>query len=116
MGWMGIIFYLSSQTGAGGPEWQAVVAHIVEYGVLSTLFLIAIRQTTGMADAAAAGLAIGLATLYGISDEFHQSMVPGRLPDSFDVMVDLLAAGGAAGLITLFYRVRANANEEVVDS
>lgn len=43
-----------------------------------------------------------LATLYGVSDEFHQSFVPGRTPDAHDVMADAIgaalaaAAGGAA--------------------
>lgn len=37
--------------------------------------------------------AIGLAVLYGISDEFHQSFVPGRSPDAIDIAAD--AAGAA---------------------
>jgi VanZ family protein len=40
-----------------------------------------------------AGLAaIVLATMYGVSDEFHQSFVPGRSPDRFDVVADCVGA------------------------
>jgi VanZ family protein len=40
-----------------------------------------------------AGLAaIALATMYGVSDEFHQSFVPGRSPDRFDVVADCVGA------------------------
>jgi len=44
-------------------------------------------------------LAIVLATLYGVSDEFHQLFVPGRSADRYDVLADCVGAtiGAAIG-------------------
>jgi VanZ family protein len=36
--------------------------------------------------------AIGLATLYGVSDELHQMFVPGRTSDRYDVVADAVGA------------------------
>ena len=33
-----------------------------------------------------------IAVLYGVSDEFHQSFVPGRTPDAADVLADAVGA------------------------
>jgi VanZ family protein len=43
--------------------------------------------------------AIVLATLYGVTDEFHQLFVPGRSADRYDVLADFLGAtmGTAVG-------------------
>ena len=38
-----------------------------------------------------------IAALYGLSDEFHQSFVPGRQPDAADVVADTVGAALAAG-------------------
>ena len=46
-------------------------------------------------------LTIVCATVYGISDEFHQWFVPGRTADVHDVMADAIGAtrgrGGSLG-------------------
>ncbi|HSH41142.1 MAG TPA: VanZ family protein, partial [Arenicellales bacterium] len=49
-------------------------------------------------------LALGLAVLYGISDEWHQSFVPGREPDVLDVLAD--GVGAAVGILLLHMLVR----------
>ena len=46
-----------------------------------------------------AGLAVLLATLYGVSDEFHQAFVPGRSPDRLDVLADCVGAAVAVVVI-----------------
>jgi VanZ family protein len=43
--------------------------------------------------------AIALSAAYGVSDEFHQSFVPGRTPDVMDVVADAVGATGAAILL-----------------
>jgi VanZ family protein len=43
----------------------------------------------------------GLAVLYGISDEWHQSFVPGRVPDVFDLLTD--GIGAAVGLLLIWW-------------
>ena len=45
--------------------------------------------------------AVGLTALYGASDEWHQSFVPGRHADLADLMVDALGAALAVGLVWL---------------
>jgi VanZ family protein len=44
------------------------------------------------------------AFLWGASDEYHQSFVPGRDATVLDLMADV--AGGAAGALVLTYAVR----------
>jgi len=100
--WMALIFFLSSQeklpTTAGmPPDIAAIAGHFVAYSVLAIFIRVAIGglQPGRRADV----IAIALATLYGISDEFHQSFVPGRDSSVFDVAIDLL--GASAGAIAL---------------
>ena len=90
--WAGLIFALSSVpdlgTGLGG--WDLVLrklAHAAEYAVLGALLLRAVRRP-------AVAFALGVA--YAISDEFHQSLVPGRAGSPLDVALD--AAGVAVGV------------------
>jgi VanZ family protein len=45
-----------------------------------------------------------LVVLYGVSDEFHQSFVPGRTSDIADVVADGVGATAAVGLAWLFAR------------
>jgi VanZ family protein len=98
--WATVIFALSSVpdlgTGLGG--WDLVlrkVAHAAEYAVLGALLVRATGRT---------GVAFALGTLYAISDELHQSLVPGRLGSPLDVAID--AVGVAAGIV-LWQSVRA---------
>ena len=49
-------------------------------------------------------LATSIASLYGISDEFHQSFVPGRTPDVVDWLADTSGALLAVLLIAHFSR------------
>lgn len=100
--WMALIFFLSSQeklpTTAGmPPDIAAIAGHFVAYSVIAIFIRVAIGglQPGRRADV----IAIALATLYGISDEFHQSFVPGRDSSVFDVAIDLL--GASAGVIAL---------------
>lgn len=45
-------------------------------------------------------LAAGLATLYGVVDELHQSFVPGRSPSLGDVIADGVGAMAGAGVVS----------------
>jgi VanZ family protein len=51
--------------------------------------------------------AIGLAVLYGISDEYHQSFVPGRTSDIADVRADAIGATVAVSVAWVVARFRA---------
>ena len=48
--------------------------------------------------------AIALVVLYGVSDEFHQSFVPGRTSDVADVIADGVGATAAVAIAWLFAR------------
>jgi len=94
--WMALIFGLSSQQEFPSPgglslELQAVVAHLALFGTLALLITFAfdhLQHSTLEFDS----LVIVVVTLYGISDEIHQSFVPGRSTTFFDVIVDCLGA------------------------
>ncbi len=89
--WAGLLFWQSSSTDAGGlmvhlPAGSDKVAHALAYFVLGGFASLA----TGSRPAGAL-----LAVLFGISDEIHQSFVPGRFPDLWDLVAD--AVGALAG-------------------
>jgi len=93
LAWAALIFVLSSipDLGTGLGTWDLVlrkVAHAVEFAVLGALL------SRALADARVA-FAAGVA--YAVSDEVHQSFVPGRLGSPLDVLID--AAGVALGVL-----------------
>jgi VanZ family protein len=96
--WMAVIFFLSAQKQLPTPEqrWLDAIleksAHTIEYAILAALLLRALepekrgRWRVFM-------LAVLGAWLYSLSDEFHQSFVPGRSADWSDIVFDWLGAG-----------------------
>lgn len=95
-GWMTVIFMLSSMPGSAVPGRFGTFGHFILYAVLGVLYLLALpRSWRGWASVAAAVL---LASAYGVTDEFHQSFVPGRVPDVADWLVD---TGGAITAVLL---------------
>jgi VanZ family protein len=101
--WMGVIFTLSSIPSLQVPFAHVYdfalrkLAHIGEYAVLTVLLWWALRAYTR--DSARAWLLAALAAvLYGISDEWHQSMVAGRSGTFRDVGVDALGIAASYAL------------------
>jgi VanZ family protein len=105
----GFIFYLSSQF---HPEEQLPsfvgllsdkVLHVIEYAVLGALCYRGFRWGAGASWRPwAVPLAILCTSLYGISDEVHQSFVPFRESSWLDWVADTLGAGlGAAAMTRL---------------
>jgi VanZ family protein len=72
--------------------------HFVGYALLGGLLARALAdaRVAGLTTRAAALAWVGSA-VYGASDEFHQSFVPGRTPDVNDWFVDI--AGAAVAII-----------------
>jgi VanZ family protein len=99
---MGLIYFFSDQSGFALLDyvWQpgllSISAHFAEYAVLAGLLWSALRNSPSLAGRAVP-LSFAVAVLYAISDEFHQSFVPGRHSDPRDVVVD--AAGVLAALL-----------------
>ena len=91
-----MIFCVSSIHGTGAPPpfpFADKLIHIVEYGILGFLVARALAQTKpSLSVKALIGLAVFLCVLYGISDEFHQSFVPLRDADVFDVVADAIGS------------------------
>jgi VanZ family protein len=98
------IFLLSAQetlpeTPGVSDQVMAVLGHLVSYGVLATLVYLALPGDRGSRRAWRLVAAIAASTLYGVTDEFHQSFVPGRHASVFDVGVDATVAVLAALVI-----------------
>ncbi|HMO53579.1 MAG TPA: VanZ family protein [Tepidiformaceae bacterium] len=100
-GWAALIFILSSfpnPPGDQSQEWRSIAGHLVEYFVLAFLAAKVIELwRPGWSMPTVAFVAWLAAVAYGISDEFHQSLVPRRDASVFDVLID--AAGAAAGVV-----------------
>jgi VanZ family protein len=74
-------------------------AHSIAYALLAGLLLRALARgrLSGVTWRSACA-AVVLTTLYGVSDEWHQSFVPGRSPDRYDILADAIGAiAGVAG-------------------
>lgn len=82
--------------------------HLGEYFVFGALLFWALRPRYA-ADVAAT-LAIVLASLYGVTDEFHQHFVVMRTPDVTDWGLDTIGALAGAVVVALILRRLARAN------
>ena len=89
-----------------GPDTDIVnvAAHFTEYLVFGGLLVLAARRTwPALGWGKLALVAIALASLYAVTDEFHQSFVPGRVCDPADWLTDTLGAalGASAAVLAL---------------
>jgi VanZ family protein len=99
---MGLIFFLSAQpelrTNLGVLDLVGrKVLHATEYAVLCALWWRALRTVTGERTALASAAAIAVA--YAVTDEFHQTFIPGRNGSPVDVGIDAAGTLLAAFLI-----------------
>ena len=110
--YMGLIFVISSLEQPPLPmpkfEWLTIdkLYHFVEYGILGALLAIAFVNVplkglpTNWRWTGAALIAI----LYGASDEWHQTFVPGRFATLADWVADVLGAIAGVLGVYLYYR------------
>ena len=83
---------------------QDKLLHGLAYTVLGALLVPGFRGA-GCSARSAVLLAVALASVYGATDEFHQSFVPGRNADVLDWVADTLGAAlGATAATTLALR------------
>jgi hypothetical protein len=106
--WMGVIFALSHRSTLPYPEnldakFISMAGHFTVFAVLAVLIWWALGLHE-MTPGRRAVLAVGLATLYGVTDEWHQSFVPGRTPDVMDILTDLSGAIVAMLVVTWIER------------
>ena len=88
-----------SDTSYVPPALSDKVLHLGAYALLGATLLHAfsdarVERVTGARVLAA----ILAAFVYGLSDEFHQSFVPGRTPDAMDLVMDVIGAAIGATL------------------
>jgi VanZ family protein len=98
--WAAVIFAFSSvsnlSTGLG--TWDLVLrklAHLTEYAILGALTYRAVGRTW---------IAIGLGSLYAVTDELHQAFVHGRVAAPLDWTLDTV--GVVAGVLLVARAVR----------
>ena len=98
------------QSGHPGPDLPSIplidkLAHAVIYAVLCILVFRALRQhRLGRHPVWCAAFSILFTVLYGISDEWHQSMVPERQAEAYDVLADLIGAAAGAAVSLRIWR------------
>ena len=137
--WAALIFFMSAHTGSDfdgegplaavkrwlvdlvapvfGPETDVVnvAAHFSEYLVFGVILFNAFFQSLPDRPLWAVALtAVVLASLYAVTDEFHQSFVPGRMCDPADWLTDTLGASlgaGVAATVQRYRRVRGDAGK-----
>jgi len=108
--WMGMIFVASSRSSLPFVLNKTVdfatkkAGHVTEYGALAFLLWRAISKERGWPVLPSLGGAFFLSLLYAASDEFHQTLVPGRDGTLTDVGFDALGALLALGLVWWFSR------------
>lgn len=97
---MGVIWTLSSQPSFPTPDDPLLKTlllkggHMIGYGMLAASYAWALGRGRGRR---ALWGALGLTLLYAISDEWHQTWVPGRNGQPLDVLIDFV--GGIGGLL-----------------
>ncbi len=107
--WMLVIFFLSGRTGGHLntllPVFKKVIPSMegFDWGHFFAYFILAATYYWGFGKTAVRYriIAVALCVLYGITDEFHQSFVPGRTPDVMDIRNDAIGAALAMLLISV---------------
>jgi len=108
---MAIIFGASALTEPSLPGGVSDKSgHFTGYLILAALLVRALARGR-MEGITWRAILLGVlgATVYGVSDEIHQRLVPGRSPDLADILADGLgaAAGGAlCGILRVVWKTR----------
>jgi VanZ family protein len=100
--WMGLIFFVSAQPSLPSVpgRWDLLLKkgmHMAAYGILTALYLRALRGP-GCDDTVIRLASVVLAVAYALSDEYHQTFVPGRNGTWVDVAVDGVGILGVTAL------------------
>jgi VanZ family protein len=110
LAWMALIVYWSNQPSLPIDQpsvadafhnTQHRVAHVLVYGLMGLL-----AWWTCEGKPRAWLLAIAITSVFGITDEFHQSFIPGRRAAVDDWLLDTASAAGAIWLLSRLRRSR----------
>lgn len=80
------------------------IGHFAEFFLLGLALANALRLTLPLGRASL--YALICASVYGVTDELHQILVPGRTCDPMDWLVDIIAAALAVALFALVIRLK----------
>jgi VanZ family protein len=119
--YMVMIFYLSSLHNIQQPgpldNFPSVdkIEHASEYFVLGLLLALCFQRTPSIGpDWQSWALVLLIGTIYGISDEFHQSFVSGRSADLLDLLAD--TTGVCVGCLVGAWTSKPSSKEAVLPS
>jgi VanZ family protein len=107
LAWMGLIFALSHRSTLPTPKGMVNVTSVTGHFTVYFVLAILLWTVLGLFPISSTARYVGawvLAALYGVSDEWHQSFIPGRYPDVFDVITD--GIGAACGLLLVWWLTR----------
>lgn len=88
------------------PRWDSIVKeslHLVEFGILYVLLVMALLTFTGLTKRWTIILIV-FASCYGILDEIHQSFVPYRSATMIDVVKDIIGVLLASWFVNYLYK------------
>ena len=106
-GWAVVLFLLSAWPDPGGLGRIPIsdkVAHVILYAVLGLALGYAWSREPRLI---AHTVLIALGALYGVSDEWHQMYVPGRIADVRDWVADVVGLGvGYGAAVAVLGRVK----------
>ncbi len=110
--WMAVIFYMSHQPGEALDEnvmvWVQTLfpfirdlnfGHFIAYFILALFVYLALGAK--WLNWRGRLLTVLICVLYGVTDEYHQSFIPGRSPDLLDLRNDGIGALIAMLLVSL---------------
>lgn len=105
--WLVVIFLFSNHPtiSTSVVNWQDFIikkaAHFIEYFILSFLVFRSLNRTTRLAKSKIVIVSLLFSILYALTDEYHQSFIPGRDPHIRDVFIDTFGAATAQILIII---------------
>lgn len=110
--WVGIIFYLSGRpdlkvVGDKLVVWEIILrkfGHVSEYLILGWLFFRLMYQAHGQKLNRSLVWSMVFVLLFSISDEYHQTFVPGRQGKLIDVVVDSIGALLGLQMLNIYYK------------
>ena len=108
LAYCGLLYWLSDQPGLPAPTWfpgQDKLYHAGAYFLLAVSVWCNLSYIIKRPIILAAAVIV-FSSLYGASDEWHQSFVPGRSNDVWDWLADTVGAGLA--VLVLFTRYMKN--------
>ena len=95
VGMVGLIFLVSSNSSP--PRMPEGLSHGLIHGLSYCVLAMFILRALASGDCKRVtlvrmGCALALSILYGLTDEFHQMFVPGRVADVYDLLADTVGA------------------------